>query len=116
MQASRRYGLHLVGIITAAAFASCLGITAANAAVRSASGSHVCPLGQHIYVSVELEAPASEIVFYRGSTTFEKKVTDFGGFVEHYEGYRSGSWRVTTTGNIWTVSDGCALDPSIVQP
>lgn len=91
------------------------GAAPANAAIREAAGSRTCLAGQHVYVGVELHGSA-DIVFYRGTSVVQQRIKGLSGFIEHYSGYRSTAWRVTTTGSISGVWDGCAADPARVAP
>lgn len=77
----------------------------AAAAVNTAEGYRVCPAGQtlRIYAVTEL---SRKMTFYIGSTA---RYTDSGGY-DHYwnSGVRGGDWKITSDGNIRTVSDSCS--------
>lgn len=93
----------LAALLTAA-LTFTVAVVPAHADVSSASGSRTCPVGQTLHVRVTTERSAP-VAFYLSNSL---KYTDAGGYthVNNY-GVRGGSWKVTTGGNIQTVSDYC---------
>lgn len=81
------------------------GVTgAANAATNTVSGYRNCPTGQNLYVMVMTENYAPSVYYLNGSVRYNHP----SAFTHYYNyGQRAGSWKVTSTGNILTVSDGC---------
>jgi hypothetical protein len=76
----------------------------AQAATSSVSGSLSCPAGQVVWVSVTTQYTASA-TFYSGTAS---RYTDLGGYNHAFNyGTRTANWRVTSSGNILTVSDWC---------
>jgi hypothetical protein len=76
----------------------------AQAETSSVSGSLSCPAGQVVWVSVTTQYSASA-TFYSGTAS---RYTDLGGYNHAFNyGTRTANWRVTSSGNILTVSDWC---------
>jgi hypothetical protein len=62
------------------------------------------PRGQVVWVSVTTQYSASA-TFYSGTAS---RYTDLGGYNHAFNyGTRTANWRVTSSGNILTVSDWC---------
>ena len=74
------------------------------------------PIAAAAACAIALIHGSADIVFYRGTSVVQQRINGLSGFIEHYTGYRSTSWRVTTTGSISGVWDGCAADPARVAP
>lgn len=81
----------------------------AHAATTAIEGSHSCPAGQHVYVSVDL-ARTGTVTAYRNGSLYSSYANQ-GGYVIHYYGYRVVSWRVVAPVGIDSHFDGCANDP-----
>lgn len=94
-------------VLTAAVAATLIvgfGVAPANADVESVSGSRTCPVGQTLAVSVTTELYDS-VKYYLGGNL---RYTDAVGYTHYYNyGSRSGSWKVTSIGNILTAYDSC---------
>lgn len=79
--------------------------TVSPQAFTSASGSKTCPEGQYVYVQV-YATPKGDVKYYQGSTL---RRTAYGVNTDiYYYGVKTANWRVTTTTNFETVSDGCS--------
>lgn len=95
-------------ILTATCFATALALTApasaAHAATELVSGTKSCGSGQVVYVRVTL-ATSAKAVFHQGNL----KVHTAPAAADHFHKYssRSVSWRVESSGNILSQSDGC---------
>lgn len=85
----------------------------AHADTYTVIGQRACPSTQNVNVSVTLNRSANA-VFYRGNSNV---YTSRGGTIHTYNyGRSSAQWKVTSLGDIRTVSDTCVRRSATREP